>query len=177
LAIFNRFPKKKEIAPVYAVIVIMIYGWTIFRFNYFVPGWLYFLNLGEVMSIFAYSMVTNFLESLIVLSGVLAVGFVLPMKWFLDAFIARGASLSIFMLVLMMYVADQFKDKNYYPSDIVRWLPAILILMGLVVYLLGRVQVTRKAIEFFSDRAIIFLYITIPVSILSLIVVLVKNIY
>lgn len=177
MAIFNRIPKQKEITPVLAIIVIMVYGWTLLKFNYYLPGWLYFLNIGEVMSVFAYSMVTNLLESLVVLLGVVAVGLVLPRKWFLDAFIARGASLSIFMLGLMMYVADKFSDKNYYPTEIIRWFPAILILTGLVVYILGRVQFTRKAIEFFADRAIIFLYIVIPVSVISLIVVLIKNIF
>lgn len=175
--ISSRIPKLKEATPVYAIIVIMIYSWTILKFNYNVPGWLYFLTLGEVMSVFAYSMVTNLLESLIVLLGVVTVGVVLPKKWFSDAFIARGSSLSILMLGLMMYVADQFVGKDYYPAEIVRWFPAILVLTGLVVYFFGRIQFMRRSIEFFADRAIIFLYISIPVSILSLIVVLIQNIF
>ena len=175
--ISNRIPKQKEILPVYAIIVLMIYGWTILKFNYNVPGWLYFLNIGEMMSIFAYSMTVNLLESMIVLLGVIAVGVVLPKKWFADAFIARGVSLSILALGLMMYIADQFNTKEYYPADIIRWLPAVLILIGLVIYFLGRVPFARKAIEFFADRAIIFLYISIPVSALSLIVVLIRNIF
>lgn len=177
MAIFNRIPKQNEIVPVYAIIVIMVYGWTILKFSYNVSGWLYFLNIGEVMSVFAYTMVVNLLESLVVLLGVVAIGVVLPRKWFSDAFIARGAVLSALMLGLMMYVAAQFSSKDYYPAEIVRWLPAILSLMGLVIYFFGRAQFLRKVIEFFADRAIIFLYISIPVSILSLIAVLIQNIF
>jgi len=177
LAIYNRIPKQNEIVPVYAIIVIMVYGWTILKFSYNVSGWLYFLNIGEVMSVFAYTMVVNLLESLVVLLGVVAIGVVLPRKWFSDAFIARGAVLSALMLGLMMYVATQFSSKDYYPAEIVRWLPAIFSLMGLVVYFFGRIQFLRKVIEFFADRAIIFLYISIPVSILSLIAVLIQNIF
>jgi hypothetical protein len=162
---------------VYAVIVLMVYGWTILKFNYNLPGWLYFLNLGEIMSILAYSMVTNLLESLVVLAGVIALGFVLPKRIFSDAFIARGASLSILVLGFMMYVAGQFSTKQYYPATLVRWGPAIFVLIMLVVYALGRVQVTRKVIEFFADRAIIFLYITIPLSAISLAAVLLQNIF
>jgi len=176
LDISSRFPTQKEIAPVYAVIVLVIYGWTILKFNYNLPGWLYFLNLGEIMSVFAYSMVTNLLESLFVLLGVIAAGILLPKKWFREAFIARGVSLSILVLGLMMYIADQFKTKEYYPAEIIRWSPAVLVLIGPVVYLLGRLQFTRKAIEFFADRALIFLYISIPVSVLSLLAVLIRNI-
>jgi hypothetical protein len=177
LDIFRRFPGQKEIAAVYAVIVLMIYGWTILKFNYNLPGWLYFLNVGEISSVFAYSMVTNLLESLLVLLGVIAAGVLLPKKWFSDAFIARGASLSILVLGLMMYIASQFITKEYYPAEIIRWAPIILIGIGLIVYLIGRIPPVRKALEFFADRAIIFLYVTIPVSIVSLIAVLAQNIF
>jgi hypothetical protein len=177
LDISSRIPKLDELVPVYAVIVLMIYGWTILKFNYSLSGWIYFLNLGEIMGIFAYSMVINLFESMFVLLGVIAAGVVLPRKWFGEAFIARGASLSILVLMLMMYIASQFSGKQYYPADIIRWSPAILVLIGLVVYLLGRVQFIRNAIEFFADRAIIFLYISIPVSFLSLVIVLIRNVF
>jgi hypothetical protein len=177
LDISRRFPKQSEIVPVYAVIVLVIYGWTILKFNYNLPGWLYFLNLGEILGNFAYSMVTNLLESVLGLLGVIAAGVLLPRKWFGEAFIARGVSLSILVLGLMMYIAGQFKTKEDYPAEIIRWSPAVLVLIALVVYLLGRVRFTRIALEFFGDRAIIFLYISIPVSVLSLIVVLIRNIF
>jgi hypothetical protein len=177
LDISSRIPKQKEIAPVYAIIVMMIYGWTILKFNYSLPGWIYFLNLGDMFGIFAYSMVTNLLESLVVLLSVIAAAVVMPTKLFRDAFIARGASLSILMLGLMMYVANQFVSKQYYPAEIVRWDLALLAIILLIVYGLGRIQFTRRVLELFADRAIIFLYISIPVSLLSFIVVLIRNIF
>jgi len=140
-------------------------------------GWLYFLNIGEIASVFTYAMTVNFLESLIVLFGVVAVGVILPRKWFADAFIARGAVFSVFVLGLLMYVANKFKAKDYYPAGIARWLPAILILILLAVYFLGHVRMARKAIEFFADRAVVFLYISIPVSVFSLVAVLFRNVF
>ncbi len=177
MAIFNRLPKPKEIAPVYAVIVIMVYGWTIFKFSYYASGWLYFLTLNEVLGVFAYSMVVNLLESLIVLIGILAIGFALPKNWFLDSFITRGVIFSALLLGLMMYVADQFSAKDYYPADLIRWASVIFALAGLAVYFLGRIRLVRRAVEFFADRAIVFLYISLPVSLLSLIAVFLQNIF
>jgi hypothetical protein len=175
LGISDRFPRAREIAPVYAVIVMMIYGWTILKFNYNLPGWLYFLNVGEILSILAYSITVNFLESLFVLLGVLVLGFILPRNWFLDRFIACGAGLSVLVLGLMMYIADQFITKESYPAGIIRWSPGILALIGCMVYLIGRISITRKAVEFVADRAIIFLYLTIPASAVSLVAVLLQN--
>jgi hypothetical protein len=176
LAIFNRIPKQKEILPVYAVIVLLVYGWTILKFSYYVPGWLYFLNLGEILMVYAYSATVNLLESLLVLLGIVAIGTVLPKKWFADAFVARGAALSALVLGLMMYVANQFNYKEYYPSEMIRWFPVIVIVMGVFVYFLGRIKFVCNLIEAFADRAIIFLYISIPVSLLSLIVVVIRNV-
>jgi len=177
LAIFDRLPPRKDIIPVYAVIVFMVYGWTIFKFNYAMSGWLFFLTFGEVVDVLTYVMTVNFFESAMILLGIVALAVVLPRAWFADAFVARGAVLSASALGLMMYVADQFGEKSYYPSEIVRWLPAILLAAGLFVYALGRVQFARKAIEFFADRSIIFLYVSIPVSILSALAVLARNLF
>lgn len=155
----------------------MIYGWTILRFNYNLPGWLYFLTLSEIGSVFAYSIVTNLLESLLVIVCVIAAAAMLPRKLFLDAFVARGVVFCTLVLALMMYIASQFTTKQYYPSEIIRWSPVLLIVFALIAYLLGRVSFTRKALEFFADRAIIFLYITIPISLISLVVVLFRLIF
>ena len=161
----------------YAVIVVLVYGWTLLRFSYNLPGWLYFLNLGEIASVVAYGMVINLLESILVLLGVIAAASVLPNRWFDNAFIARGASLSILALGLMMVIANQFRTRDDYPTDLIRWSPLLMLLIAGVVYFLGNMRRTRRLLEFFADRAIIFLYITIPVSIISLIVVLFRLIF
>jgi hypothetical protein len=176
LDISSRLPKQKDLLPVYAVIVIMIYGWTILKFNYNLPGWLYFLNMNEIFTIFAYSMTTNLLESVFVLSGVVIVGIIFPRKWFAETFVSRGTLLSILILGFMMFVADKFNTKAFYPGDIIRWTPAYIVLVGLVVFFAGRIRFVSRLIELFADRAIIFLYFSIPISILSLILVFIRNI-
>ena len=175
--IYNRLPKQREIAPVYAVIVLMVYGWTILKFNYYLPGWLYFLNLGEIAANFAYAMVVNLLESLVVLLGVVALAFILPKRWFADAFIARGTSLTILTLGLMMVIASQFRSRDDYPAELIRWSPLLLLLIAGIVYFLGNEARTRRVLEFFADRALIFLYITIPLSMISFLVVLFRLIW
>jgi hypothetical protein len=177
LDISKRLPSRAEIAPVYAVIVVMVYTWTILWFYYNLPGWLGFLNLGDVFGIFAYSVATNFLESLAVLAGILMFAVILPRAWFSDAFVARGGALAILVLGLMMYIAAQFETKEYYPAELIRWSPALLAAILVLVFFLGRILPVRRAIEFFADRAIIFLYISIPVSLLGLLTLLLRAIF
>ena len=142
------------------------------------PGWLYFLNAGEILTALAYSLATNLAESLVVLCGPLLLALVLPRKWFYDVFVARGAALSIAVLGYMMFLAEQFKNKSDYPTLSLQLWTVLLALAGIVVlvYLFGRIALLRKIVEQIADRTTIFVYILIPLSILSLLVVIVRSV-
>jgi hypothetical protein len=174
LAIFKRFPTWGQVAPVYAVIVLMVYAWTLVWFFWKLPSWLFFLNAGEIALALTYSLATNLLESLAVLCAPLVMSLALPKKWFYDLFVARGAALAISGLAYMMYLANQFKTKDDYPSITLKHWTVGLAMVGilLIVYLAGRLNLFRKVIELVADRAIIFLYISLPLSLVALVVVL-----
>ncbi len=158
----------------YAVIVLMVYTWTIMWFFWKLPSWLFFMNAGEILITFLYSVATNFVESLLVLCAPVFLCLILPRKWFYDLFVSRGAALVIAGLGYMMYLAFQFQGKNDYPSiNLKAWSLALAFaLLMLIVFLAGKINVSRKILEVVADRATIFLYLTIPVSIISVFVVL-----
>jgi hypothetical protein len=162
--------------PVYAVIVLMIYTWTSLWFFWKLPSWLFFLNAGEIGIAFAYALATNLVESLAVLCAPLVLSLALPKEWFYDRFVARGAALSISGLGYMMYIAFQFKSNSDYPSlNLKAWTLALTLgIILFIVYLAGRLSLLRKLIEFLADRAIIFLYISLPLSLIALVVVLIR---
>ena len=56
---------------------------------------------------------------------------------------------------------------------------ALLAMAGIVflVFLVGRIGLLRKAVEEIASRAVIFNYIFIPLSALSLLVVLFRNVF
>ena len=176
MAIFKRIPAWGQVAPVYSVIVLMIYAWTLVWFFWKLPSWLFFLNAGEILIAFAYSLATNLLESIAVLCAPLVMSLALPKAWFQDKFVARGAALVLSGLAYMMYLANQFTTKDSYPSLTLKaWSLALaVVVILLIVYLAGRLNLFRNALEFFADRAIIFLYISLPLSLISLVVVLIR---
>lgn len=176
MAIFKRIPAWGQIAPVYAVIVLMVYTWTSLWFFWKLPSWLFFLNTGEIAIAYAYSLATNLMESLAVLCGPLILSMVLPKEWFFDRFVARGATLALAGLGYMMYVAFQFKTNADYPSLTLKpWTLALAVVAILfIVYLAGRLNLFGKIIEIIADRAIIFLYISLPFSLISLVIILIR---
>lgn len=176
--LLKRFPGWTQILPVYAVIAFILYAWTLLWFFWKLPGWLFFLNVGNILSALAYALATNLVESLLVIGGVVAVAWVLPGRWFRDVFVARGAALCIAGLGYMMFLADRFKRKIDYPElPLAAWtVPVALLAILLVAYAAGRIGPVRRLLEAIADRATIFVYILVPASLVSLLVILIHAI-
>ncbi len=178
--IFNelrrRIPGWAQVLPVYGVIVIMVYAWTLLWFFWRVPGWLYYLNVAEILTALAYELASNLAESLLVLCAPLLLALVLPGKWFRDVFVARGAALCIAALGYMMLLAYQFNNKDSYPGAFLKPSTLVLVLIGIgaLVYLCGRIPPVRRLLEVLADRLSIFAYILVPLSMLSTLVVIVR---
>ena len=173
MAIFSRIPKWADLVSVYAVIVFIVYSWTLLNFFWVYPSWLHFMNVGEILNVLAYSLATNFLESLLVMAAPLVVAILLPQKWFYDAFVAKGLALVLPGLGYMMYVAFQFQEKLDYPSEALDWAPVVLVATLVLVFLAGRVHLLRRTLEIFADRATIFLFLSIPASLVSILIIIV----
>jgi hypothetical protein len=177
LAIFKRFPTLAQITAVYSIIVLVIYTWTILWFFWRVPGWLYFLSISEILTVYAYSLVTNLFESLLVLCIPVGLSVILPQKWFSDAFITRSVIVVLSILAYAAYILNQFKTRDDYPNEFFRLIPIILFASVVFAFLAGKVRILVNLIEYLAEQTTVFLYITIPLSLAALLVVLVRSIF
>ncbi len=175
MAIKNRLPSLAQIYPVYAIIVMLVYGWTIYWAFWKLPSWLDFLPLGEIAAIFCYLMATNFIESLLALFGVLVISLILPQKWFRDSFVSRGSVLAASILISIMVFEYHFVKPADYFNKFPSYLPFILLIAGVLAFLAGWIRIVRKGVEVFAENAVIFIFISLPISLLSLIVVIIRN--
>jgi len=174
-----RFPPKHQIVSVLAVASMLIYGWTLYRVAQKLPSWLLFLNFREIIFNYAYALAFNLVESLLFTGMLLLINLVLPKKVFMDMFVARGALFAILELGYLIYLAiaiGQSKAQQF-PWEIINWAPVVTIMLFVLSVLLPAVIWVRNAVEIFSDRAIIFLYILLPLSGLAVVVCLANNIF
>ena len=170
----NRIPPSYEILRLYAAIMFLIYGWTSVAFMWKLPSWLYFLNAWEITLVAAYILISNLLESLMVLGLFLFLSLVLPQRWLRNDLAVRG---SILMYVLTFWAC--VFTLNSLIGIPTRWevfLIAIgfLASVGLSIFLVKRNAVVRYLLRALSNRLIIFLYVWIPLSLLGLAVVIVR---
>ncbi len=177
MSIRNRIPPFKQILAVYGIITLIVFDWTIIWFYWKLPSWLFFLNLGDIATVFAYSMATNLLESLLVLCIPVALTIVLPKRWFADLFVSMASALVIAGLGYTIYVALTVGGLQGYPGALVHSFPVVAILIIFFAFLAGRIPILRKAFEILADRATIFSYIFFPIGIISLVIVIIRNIF
>jgi len=175
----DRLPNAGQVVPVFAVISLLIYGWTTYRFLQKVPSWLFYLNLREILLNYSQALTFDFVESMIVIALIVGLSAALPRRFFADLFVARGTLLAILGIGYLIYLAlavGQSKASQF-PWEIFNWSPAIVVSILLLSIALAKVSFLRKAAEAFADRAIVFLYVLLPLSAAAVLVFVVDNIF
>lgn len=163
-------------APVYAIVVVVLYGWSLMRFLWRLPSFLMYSNMGDIGIVLAYLMTVNLLESLVLICFPVLLCAILPQRWLRDAFVVKGALMVSLGLYCLNYYSSRIDPDLPLPLTLINWLPVILILIIMVSLALGEIKFVSKIVADISDRFVIFLYISIPLSLVSLLVVLVRNI-
>jgi hypothetical protein len=175
-----RLPERRSVIGVYAVTAFLVYGWTLLASFWKVPSWLYFLKLGEILSVYAYSFVIDFGESVLLLFLVLLIGLLLPKRWWNEQFTPKSAvwvSVLLGSIMLRLYTnrAPEYWEDFVYNQG--AWWGYTLMLGIVLSTLFSRVSWLRKGLETLADRLVVFLYVYMPLTALSIIVVLLRNIY
>jgi hypothetical protein len=166
-----------QLYPVYAIIVILVYGWTIYWSFWKLPSWMDFLPLGGIAAIYCYLLMSNFLESLLALLGVVIVSLILPPKWFREIFVSRASVLAASVLISFMVFESHFNKPAEYFHELPVYLIPIILLGGILAFLAGWIPIIRKGVEILAENAVIFLYISVPLSLLALVVVIARNLF
>lgn len=173
----NRWPTSKDILSVYAVIAFLIQVWTIYVSSEQLPAWASFLNISEMMAVLAYRIVESFMECLLLLGILLLVSFMLPPKVFRDVFVVRGTAFALGLLGPMILFWKLFRgDPGTLMADYARiWIGSTVLLALLTSYLSIKISSAADFLSWISDRMIVFLYLLIPISLVSFITVVIRN--
>ena len=171
----KRIPTLTEILQVAAVIALLVYGWTLVWYFWKLNSWLFFLSTGEILTILAYDFATNLLECLVVLIGPILLALLLPAKWFRERFVPQATWLVLLGLGYLM--AFSFQIQGDYPAAWIAWSPLVLAGILLASFLFARFHLLKAAAELLADRALVFLYLILPLTVVSLITVLIRIVW
>ncbi len=133
------------------------------------PSRLLSLPAWDLLGIFAYSQIFAFLESAGVLLIPLLGAAILPARFLRARFVAQGSGLALLTLGWLI-VGRLGLFGNFW------WIFLYLISMGLSWVLLYRYERFEQFIISFAERLTVLLYVYIPITLLSVIIVILRNI-
>ena len=158
--------------PVLSILLFITFSWSLYRMFYFVPSWLGDFIFFDALVICAYVIVFAFLESMVVLGIFMISAAILPAKFFRKEFVALGSLLAVILGVSAFLL--QRKMKIVYSLDLqqiiaypVVFLAFILVLIFLAAFAMVRMPAISRIISSIAVRFTVFLYIYIPLSLIS----------
>jgi hypothetical protein len=172
----NRLPSRNQLVSLFASCVFLCFTWTILNFFHKAPGWLTFLAPGEVLGAFAYALGGALLESLLVLFLLVVLAVLLPARWFGDRLVAQG---TVMVLVIAFWSAVfqliYASTPKWDPDKMLLW--SVLLLLSTVIssLLLHRLECLEKVVNALVERVTVFLYLYVPMGLLGLTVVAIRN--
>lgn len=183
-AMGKRLPARRDALQVFGVVLFAVFGWSIRGFLYKVPSFTLYFGLTSNLAILCYMFAFALLESALVMGFLLVVSAALPSRWFKDGFAYKG-----FVVILVTTIAsilfegwyriDFFKDlmagdtSSIPPFAMGVVLSAILLAALLWIFRVWpRLQTIAR---FVMEQLSIFTYVYVPLGLLGLVVVLIRN--
>jgi hypothetical protein len=173
----SRFPDKQSIVNVFATAAFIVYGWTIYSSFWKIPSWLFYLRLSEIFSVYAYSFIVNLLESILLTLGVIFLGFLLSGNLWKDGFISAGVVILAVLVGSALVHMRLYEDPNLRVDFIhsqLRWWAGTFFIAFAVSFICVRIIWLKSLLENLADRFVVFLYIYMPLTLLSFGIVLVR---
>jgi hypothetical protein len=171
------FPKRQDILVVFGNVLFAVHTWALYTYLYKVPSFILHQSLGQVLAVLAYMMAFAFVESILVTAVVSLVSSILPGSRERLGFTAKAFLLTAvagyFSYDLMNSLTTTYPGAG---ALLERSLAAAGIFLALlaVTYF---VKPIHKAITAIADRISVMLYIYAPIGLLSLLVVIIRNLF
>jgi hypothetical protein len=176
LFLFNKIPTPQQIIQVYAVGVTILFSRAIITtIQDVTTRWMLYFDVFEILSLFAYILSSAFLESLLLITALIVISMILPRAWFTENFVLQGSILTISFLGSIMYIYSQTETDTLL-LHIKEWSVFFISITVLLILFSQINQTFRKIIETVAERCTVFLYVYMPITILSIIVVVIRNV-
>ena len=176
----EQLPDRSEFYTVLGVVVFVVYGWSIRGFLHEVPSFIQYFKVGQILAIFSYMMGFALLESLLVTLGLGLLSLTLPGRWFRDGFVYKSFVTVLLGGIAMLWLENTIMSWNnkFPPVELLLTFVGITVSVWVVLLLLLHyLKPLQKALLFIADRIGVMAYLYVPLGILGLFVILIRNLW
>lgn len=175
----EQLPCKQVLLNVYSVIVFIVYTWTMAVSLWKLPSWMFYLNPGQIVSIYAYSFISDFAETALLMVFCLLVCVPLFAFWGAkEGFQSRSIITMLILLGSSMLRLIAYRDPEYredFVNGQLLWWGITIFLAVVFSWAIPKINWLKSNLETLADRTVIFLFIYLPLTVISFIAVIVRN--
>lgn len=177
-------PGRRETLGVFSVVAFAVFSWTVRGFLFKIPAFTLYFGLSSDLAILCYMFAFALLESLLITSVLVIVATLLPASFLREGFAYKGFVIVLVATTAMILFELNFKIEAFkaiMSGDYSSVPPFVigLIVTGLAMYgLLRLARASRRmqgAAAFLTDQISLFSYIYVPLGVIGVAVVLVRN--
>jgi hypothetical protein len=171
----KHFPQWNEILTVFSFVAFAVFSWALFAFLNHLPSSLLNVSLPEIAVLFCFELAIALLESLFVCGLIVLLAVISPRRWLREGFACKG-----FLIALAWGLASILSSRfTLYPAQpsFLAVLALCLIVLIAAIILVDKYPNLRKLLLAFVNRFDIFSYIYLPLGIIGVIVVLIRNVF
>jgi len=173
----ERFPQFHEIFLVYSIANFLSFSWALLVFFYYLPSWIKFLSIVDLIIAFCYESLVVLFDVLIIVSATILLAILLPTKIMRVKFVSVGgifvASLFLWIVLLQIGFDALFRLQR---SQIIFLSLAFLGTIVGSIYIVHRIPFVSKLVEEFSKRVSIFISLYVPWYVICFVVVVFRNV-
>lgn len=172
----ERLPRGGDVISVLAASIFVVFSWSLRGFFELLPSFIESHKTGVIFAIFSYMMAFALFESLLLTSVLVLLCILLPGKWYKDGFAYKGLLTVIVLAVCMILL--QKNDLMITGRNTEAFLPGIVVAslaLFLSIILAHFISPLQRIFMELADRMQIFLYVYIPLGVLGLLVVMIRN--
>jgi len=176
----KRLPESSEFYTVLGISVFVVHSWSMWGFIHEVPSFILYFKTSQIFAIFSYMMGFALLESLMVAFGLGLISFLLPARWFKNGFIYNSFITIVLGAITMLWFENRILTfNNTFPpkQELFVYVATVFSLWVALLLLFYFFKPMQKIVLFISDRIGVMSYLYVPLGVLGLIVVLVRNLW
>lgn len=180
----SRLPSRREALQVFGVVLFAVFGWSIRGFFYKVPSFMLYFGLTADFAILSYMLAFALLESALVMAFLLLLSVLLPRRVFRDGFaykafivilVTAAAAITFESWYRVAFFKDLMAGMTYMLTPFLVGIVASILLLVVLFWLFHAWLPLRKYVSILMDQLSIFTYIYVPLGLLGLVVVLIRN--
>jgi hypothetical protein len=172
----NRLPPRQDLLLVFSGCAFLIHIWAIINMFYIIPAWVLRMNLAQLSGAIAYILVFALLESLLIWGLLALLAVLLPQSLLRQNFVAQGMMLALLTAIFSIMVHFNYEflvaNRGYLLALTIIYLPCAAVCH----FLAGRYRKIDAALRGILDRLTVLTGLYIFFDLVSLMIVIMRNI-